>query len=98
MRVTLRLFALARDRAGRPELVLDLPEAATVADLKRVLAATSPELAPLVPNLMIAVDSEYAGDDLTIIPGAEVAAIPPVSGGSPPGPPSPRIPGPRTSR
>src|SRR3954453_22267908 len=81
VRVTLRLFALARQRAGRAELALELPDGATVADLKRALAAGCPELAPLVPNVMIAVDSEYAGDDVAIAPGAEVAVIPPVSGG-----------------
>jgi molybdenum cofactor cytidylyltransferase len=83
MKVHVRLFALARQRAGRPEVVVELPEPATVADLKRALAETLPELAPLASSLMIAVDSEYAGDDLHISPGSEVAVIPPVSGGAP---------------
>jgi molybdopterin converting factor subunit 1 len=83
MKVHVRLFALARQRAGRSEVVVELPEPATVADLKRSLAEAIPELAPLVSSLMIAVDSEYAGDDRVITPGSEVAVIPPVSGGSP---------------
>lgn len=83
MQVTLRLFALARDRAGRTEVVLELPEGATVGDLKTALASACPALAPMVPNVMIAVDSEYASDTCTIAPGAEIAVIPPVSGGSP---------------
>ena len=82
MRVTVRLFALAKQRAGCPEIVLDVPEPATVAALKRAIAAASPALAPLVPQLMIAIDADYANDDQRLIPpGAEVAAIPPVSGG-----------------
>jgi molybdopterin converting factor small subunit len=82
VRVTVRLFALARQRAGRAELVVEVPEPATVAALKRALAATVPELAPLVPQLMIAIDADYASDEARRIPpGAEVAAIPPVSGG-----------------
>jgi molybdopterin converting factor subunit 1 len=81
--VSVRLFALAKQKAGRSELTLELPETATVADLRRALARSSPELAPLVPNLMIAVDSEYADDDRPIVAGAEVAVIPPVSGGAP---------------
>lgn len=84
MRVTVRLFAVARQRAGRPEVTLDLPEPATVGGLRRALAAGFPELATLVPGLMIAVAAEYAPDDTPIPPGAEVAAIPPVSGGSAP--------------
>jgi molybdopterin converting factor small subunit len=86
VRVTVRLFALARQRAGRPEVVVDVAEPATVAALKEALAAL-PELAPLVPLMMIAIDADYAGDDRRPIPpGAEVAAIPPVSGGSGRGP------------
>lgn len=83
MQVPLKLFALARQIAGVSEVVLDLPQNATVGDLKRVLAETSPAIVPLLRNLMIAVNSEYAADDLVIPPGAEVAAIPPVSGGGP---------------
>ena len=81
MRVVIRLFALAKDRAGRAEVQVELSEPATVADLKRTLALAYPELAPLVPTLMIAVDAEYADDAQVIRPGAEVAAIPPVSVG-----------------
>ena len=81
MRVTVHLFALAKQRAGQPRVIVDLTEPATIADLRRALAEQQPKLAPLVPNLMIAVDAEYA-DDARVIPrGAEVAAFPPVSGG-----------------
>ena len=83
MKVHVRLFALARQRAGRPEVVVELPEPATVADLKRSLVEALPELAPLASSLMIAVDSEYAGDDQVVAPGSEIAVIPPVSGGEP---------------
>jgi molybdenum cofactor cytidylyltransferase len=81
VQVTVRLFAVARQCAGRPEIILDLAEPATVGALKRAIATSYPELAPLVPSLMIAVATEYADDDTVIPPGAEVAAIPPVSGG-----------------
>jgi molybdenum cofactor cytidylyltransferase len=84
VQVTVRLFALARQRAGRAEVELDVPAPVTVAAVKRALAATLPVLAPLVPQLMIAINSDYASDDQRLIPpGAEVAAIPPVSGGRP---------------
>jgi molybdopterin converting factor subunit 1 len=82
VRVEVRLFAVARQRAGQPAVTLEVPEPATVAALKRALAEACPALAALVPSLLIAVDSEYAADDAPIPPGAEVAAIPPVSGGS----------------
>jgi molybdopterin converting factor subunit 1 len=81
VRVEVRLFAVARQRVGLPAVALEVPEPATVAALKRALAEAYPALAPLVPNLLIAVNSEYAAADAAIPPGAEVAAFPPVSGG-----------------
>jgi molybdopterin converting factor small subunit len=85
-RIHVRLFALARQRAGQATIVVEVPGPATVAALKRALADASPGLAPLVPHLLIAIEGEYASDDRTLIPqGAEVAAIPPVSGGCPTG-------------
>jgi molybdopterin converting factor subunit 1 len=82
VRVTVRLFALARQQAGRAAVELDVPEPATVAALKHALTAEFPELALLVPQLMIAINADYVSDEERVIPpGAEVAAIPPVSGG-----------------
>ncbi len=83
MRATVLLFAVARERAGSPSIAVDLPDLATVAVLKTILAENCPALAPLLPTLRIAINSEYADDDRPIPPGAELAAIPPVSGGSP---------------
>jgi molybdopterin synthase catalytic subunit len=79
-----RLFALARERVGQPSVVVELPESPTVGMLKEVLAATQPALAPLIPHLRFAINSEYAEDAMVIPSGAEAAAIPPVSGGQVP--------------
>jgi molybdopterin converting factor small subunit len=84
VRMSVRLFALARQRAGRAEVALDVPDPVTIAAVKAALADACPELAPLIPQLLIAINADYAGDDQSLIPpGAEVAAIPPVSGGRP---------------
>jgi molybdopterin converting factor subunit 1 len=80
--VNLQLFAVAKERVGRPSVALELPEPATVAQLRRALGEAYPVLRGLLPNLMIAVNSEYADDEHSIPSGAEVAAIPPVSGGA----------------
>ncbi|SIO58652.1 molybdopterin synthase sulfur carrier subunit [Singulisphaera sp. GP187] len=83
MQLTIRLFALAKQKAGRPEITLELPESATVAHLRQEIARTCPELAPLVSSLMVAINSEYADDQRSIKAGEEIALIPPVSGGTP---------------
>ncbi len=74
--LTVRLFAVARERAGRAEIKIDLPLPATVADLRLVLALQYPELAPLAPKVSIAVDSEYATDTTLILPVRQVGAHP----------------------
>jgi MoaE-MoaD fusion protein len=82
---TILLFAIARAKAGAQTLTVDLPPNSTVGDLKAALALACPSLAPLLPTLRIAINSEYALDDHQPIPReAELAAIPPVSGGSRP--------------
>ncbi|MGO9599893.1 MAG: MoaD/ThiS family protein [Isosphaeraceae bacterium] len=79
--VSVQLFAVARQCVGRSEIALDLPLPASVADFRVALAAQYPELARLASIMMIAVDTEYATDTSLIQPGAQVALIPPVSGG-----------------
>ena len=83
MQVTIRLFALAKQKVGRSELTLELPESSTVAHMRQEIARACPELAPLLSSLMIAIDSEYADDQRRVEPGQEIALIPPVSGGAP---------------
>jgi molybdopterin converting factor subunit 1 len=81
MHVKVRLFAMAKERVGCPELELELPVTSTVADLRSALRDRLPDLEPLWSRVLIAVDEEYARDDALITAGSQVAVIPPVSGG-----------------
>jgi MoaE-MoaD fusion protein len=76
MEITVRLFAMLRERAGAREVTLELPEGARVSD---ALA----ELGPIAEGLplVMAVNREYAPEDQVLDPGDELALIPPVSGG-----------------
>jgi molybdopterin converting factor subunit 1 len=82
MEVTVRLFALAKERVGRAELRIELAEPATVGDLRAALGSQWPEIGPLWSRALIAVDAEYAADDATLTPNSQIAVIPPVSGGT----------------
>jgi molybdopterin converting factor subunit 1 len=75
------LFARARDLAGTAAVEIVLPPGATVADLRRALAERLPKLAPLLEKSALAVNDEFAGDDVVLDGAAEVALLPPVSGG-----------------
>lgn len=81
MHVRLLAFASASDALGSGERQLDLPAQSSVADLRRELATRFPEIRPLLPRLAVAVDGEIANDTRTLSDGAEVALLPPVSGG-----------------
>jgi molybdopterin converting factor subunit 1 len=77
MEVTVRLFAMLRERAGVPELTLELPEGARVRDALASLEG----IAEGIP-LVMAVNREYADAEQALDPGDELALIPPVSGGA----------------
>jgi molybdopterin converting factor subunit 1 len=81
MIVRVKLFAVARQRAGSDAVEVEVLSPNTVANLRRALGEQHPSLAGLLPHAKIAIDSEYAGDAAVIMKGVEVAIIPPVSGG-----------------
>ncbi|REK10276.1 MAG: molybdopterin converting factor subunit 1 [Planctomycetota bacterium] len=81
MNVTLHLFAVARELAQSDTLELELPEGATVGQLREHLAAEHPALAEILPHVLFAVDSEYVDNERTLSPECQIACIPPVSGG-----------------
>lgn len=83
MRVVVVAFASARDALGAARVRLELPgEDTTIELLARALRADYPALAPLWPRLAVAIDGTLAGPGDRIADGAEVALLPPVSGGS----------------
>jgi molybdopterin synthase catalytic subunit len=74
--ITVKLFAVLRERAGARELTLELPEGARVQDALDSLA----EVAAGIPVVM-AVNREYADADVVLSADDELALVPPVSGG-----------------
>ena len=79
MEVTVRLFAMLRERAGADSLTLELPDGARVGD-----ALASDTLAPLADGipLVMAINLDYADEQAPLHPDDELALIPPVSGGA----------------
>jgi len=75
MRVTVRLFAGLRERAGTARV--ELEDVATVADVWPRLG-----LGEEPPGLLLALNREYVGRERELRDGDEVALIPPVSGGA----------------
>lgn len=79
--VSVLLFARLREVAGSDRLSLAIPIAVNVAELRRCVARQIPQAAELISRCAVAVNGDYANDESTVPEGAEVALIPPVSGG-----------------
>jgi molybdopterin converting factor subunit 1 len=79
--MTILLFARTRDLVGVDRIVIDAPEPATVGELRERIARMHPHIAELLAKSAIAVNDEFASDMVRIPAGAEVALLPPVSGG-----------------
>lgn len=77
MRITVRLFAALRERAGWSRRDVELPEGAAVGDVWGCL-----DLGAEPPGIAYARNREYADRAEALAGGDEVAVIPPVSGGA----------------
>lgn len=95
MRISIRLFAMQRQQIGSRQVIVELPDGATVGAAWEALAATYPIVAPAGPVLRFARNGVYADEAERLSDGDELAVIPPVSGGGEPaarrGPPHRRI-------
>ena len=81
MKIQVRLFAAARQLCGASAVEVELPAGRTYGHLRAALAAQYPALGPLSPHFMFAAASQYVSDATPVAADAEIACIPPVSGG-----------------
>ena len=81
MRVTVKLFAAYRERAGKSDTALELPDGSTVGFLAEEMVRLYPGLPRDASRLVVAVNRDYRRHGHTLQDGDEVALIPPVSGG-----------------
>lgn len=81
MKIRLKLFSVLRQKLGRDEFSLEVSSETRVEDLLTILASREPDIAPFLPNCMVAVNRQYAARTHVLTPEDEVALIPPVSGG-----------------
>jgi molybdopterin converting factor small subunit len=79
-RLRIAVFAGLAELAGGRVVEIDWP-GGTVADLVAAVAAARPALAPLLARSAVAIDHRHAAADAPVKPGADVAILPPVSGG-----------------
>jgi len=80
MTINILAFGIARDILGSSLMNLQVNEAVTSDGLKAELEQQFPGLKN-ISSFMIAINNEYAQPGQIILPGDEIAIIPPVSGG-----------------
>jgi len=80
--VTVKLFALLKEKAGCDELRIGMG-AGTVSDLLRQIALEHPSLSDMISrgSILVSVNHELARQDSAVRDGDEVALMPPFSGG-----------------
>ena len=81
MHVTVKLFALIREKAGTDTLALDLPQGADLQQMVEAIRHQQPALEPYLDNLRFSLHMDFVTADTTLHDGDEVVLIPPVSGG-----------------
>jgi sulfur-carrier protein len=81
MKVRVKFFAILRERVGASEVLKEIAEGSTVADLWRQLQKDYPKLDVPGIRLLYAVNQDYVGVDYQLKDQDEVVFVPPVSGG-----------------
>ena len=81
MRIRVLFFARARELAGKEHLELAIEDGDSLRHVVSALSESLPQLGAYLPSCRFAVNEEFSGLDDRVPDGAEVAVIPPVSGG-----------------
>jgi molybdopterin converting factor subunit 1 len=81
MKVRVKFFAILRERAGTAEVVKEVADGSTVADLWRELQKDYTKLDVPGIRMLYAVNQNYVGVDQALKDQDVVVFIPPVSGG-----------------
>jgi len=82
VRITVLYFAVFRERIGKSDDSLELPDGSTVGGAIAMLAERHPPIAQLAGRFRVAVNQDFADLSRTLAEGDELVLIPPVAGGS----------------
>jgi molybdopterin converting factor subunit 1 len=80
MKIQLLFFGITTDLVGLNSMSFEVEKKTSISDLKNILIIKYPRLKN-IHEFAIAINEEYATDDLLINENDIIAIIPPVSGG-----------------
>src|SRR5689334_10545354 len=84
MRVEVLYFAILRERLRRDRETVELPAGTTVGGALAAIGARNPDIAPLLPQVQVAVNRSVTAATQALADGDELALLPPVAGGASP--------------
>jgi sulfur-carrier protein len=82
MQITVKLFALMREKAGTDTITLEVPVGAAVTQAMATLVCQYPTLEPYIANMRFALHMDFVNPETPLAEGDELVLIPPVSGGA----------------
>jgi molybdopterin converting factor subunit 1 len=82
MQITVKLFALMREKAGTDTIPLEVPAGAALTQVLAILVRQHPILEPYMANTRFALRMDFVDPNTTLAEGDELVLIPPVSGGA----------------
>jgi molybdopterin converting factor small subunit len=81
MEISVHFYSYFKDLTGCGEIVLQIPEQATIADLLQNLFTVFPKLAQMKKSMLVAVGVDYQPQTYVLKAGDDVSLFPPVQGG-----------------
>lgn len=82
MQITVKLFALMREKAGTDTIPLEVPVGGAVTQALATLVRQYPMLEPYMANMRLSLHMDFVDPNTTLVEGDELVLIPPVSGGA----------------
>jgi sulfur-carrier protein len=82
MQITVKLFALMREKAGTDTIPLEVPAGAALTQAVAALVRQYPMLEPYIANTRFSVHMDFVDPETVLAEGDELVLIPPVSGGA----------------
>jgi molybdopterin synthase sulfur carrier subunit len=82
MQITVKLFALMREKAGTDTIPLEVPAGAALTQAVATLVHQYPMLEPYIANTRFSVHMDFVDPETILAEGDELVLIPPVSGGA----------------
>ena len=83
MKIKVLYLGGSRLQTGSYEELLELPEHATIAQVRALISQLHPKLEPLLGSVRFSLNFEFASLEDTLHEGDEVGLLPPVQGGAP---------------